>query len=270
MLESKNLERCCILNDKIFITDLMDRKIRVISSDGDSLGSYNPKSILAWPLAICSSNEIKKKLFVGDCERHEIMVFDDELNLLKRFGRNLIKYPNSLTVDDDTHLVYVTDYSGNSLDVFNYETGSLISQITIDSPSHLKLFNDKLYVISGIEVELFKGERRLSKVTKGSNCVFEVEKKTLKIQSTIKSDKWLSPMGIHLEERNKYLFTAAYYLSTSNQISDYFYLFIINSTNGQFLHSLELDGIQTIRDFVYTDNKLIICRENEVKFIEFE
>ena len=50
----------------------------------------------------------------------------------------------------------------------------LYSQSKIDSPEHLKVVKDKLFAVSGITIEMTKGERKLERITKGSNCIFVV------------------------------------------------------------------------------------------------
>jgi hypothetical protein len=289
----ENLERCTLINDEIFLTDRLQKRVKVISKNGDILGSYNPKGVLAGPLAITTyTNTTQSFIVIGDCLRHELLVFDLNLTLVKRISHKYVaKAPNSMCVDYcpctvssdlptytahsktiNGNTLYVTDWSFNTLYAYSFDTGHLINKIQIDSPSHMKLLNDKLYVISGIECELVPNKRKLNKITKGSNCIFELDKQSLQILNTIKSEKWLSPCGLDISPITQNIYTMAYYLDSEQSISDYFSLFIINSS-GQCLHQLLLNGIQIVRDFAFLDlnyHHLVICGENEIKFIDFD
>lgn len=264
-IESKRLSRCCLIDkNRILITDCDGKQLKVISiENGELLWSYNPKSLLQQPAAICST---KNGLYVGDCSRHEILYFDYDLNHLQSFAKDLVKSPNSLEYDNGT--LFVSDWTNDSLAAVNAQNGVLLNQITIDSPEHLKVYQSKLFVISGITIEIKKGTRKIDRITKGSNCIYIINKTSLKLINEIKLPNWLSPTGLHVDSSSGCLLTTAHLLDDSSNISDNRFLFLFNEL-GSLVKQIQLDINITV-DFIYFNKKLVTCVDNLCTFYDFE
>jgi hypothetical protein len=264
-IDSKRLSRCCLLDkNRIIITDCDGKQLKTVSlSTGELLWSYNPKSLLQQPAAICST---KNGLYVGDCSRHEILYFDIDLNHLQTFAKDLVNSPNSLEYDNGT--LFVSDWSNDSLLAFNAQKGVLLNQISIDSPEHLKVYQSKLFIISGITIEIKKGTRIIDRITKGSNCIYVLNKTSLKVINEIKLSNWLSPTGLHVDTSSGCLLTTAHLLDDSLCISDNRYLFLFDEF-GSLIRQIQLD-ISIAVDFVFHSKRLVTCVDNLCTFYDFE
>lgn len=225
--------------------------------------------MLQVPLSLCSTTN---RIFVGDIDKQEILIFDNKYNHLKSFKNDLIKSPNYMTYDTEMNLLYVTDWDNNLLASFNYSNDNnlvLNNHVTIDSPMHIKLNHQYLLVISAIQYDKIANENKLDKITHGSNCIFKLSKNSFKMMQTIKLDDWLNPQGLMIDDSGNILTTALRIdLNNDLRISDNRYLFLL-SAHGYLLKQFELN-IFNVYDFVIHDNnKLISCFKNEISIHEF-
>lgn len=264
---SETLYRCTLFNNQIVLTDFKGKKFKEINKTGELISSHNPNNLLSEPLAICSSIK-KNQLFIGDCAKNEIYVIDSNYELVRSFP-SIIRSPNCMTIDDDSCLLYVTDWNNNLLCVYDINTFKLIKSSTIDSPMHIKLCtvnNKSLLILSAISFEKTNNDK-LEAITKGSNCIFEVCKENLTILNTISAENWFHPRGLDCNH-NGIILTTALLLDDNNFISSNRYLFIINQKD-LMLNSIELN-IANVSDLVYYDKKILTCYQKEITIHEFE
>lgn len=240
------------------MTDYSNKDVKILSKDGTLLGTINPKNKLISPLAICTNK--REDIFIGDCTRNQIYMFDSSFNFIKSFDNNLVKYPNSMVYDDDSDLIYVTDFVENFIYMIDSKTGELVKSANIDSPAHIRLLQDSVVVLSGSKTEG-------TKLTKGSNAVFVLNKQTLKLMKTIKLEKWLMPRGLYVDECQTIITTAVPALEPIESTNRY--ILVLNH-NGQCLRSFE-SNLRNLNDFVlFNKNKLLACVDDEINIIEFE
>jgi hypothetical protein len=262
---SETLYRCTLFNNQIVLTDFKGKKLKIINKAGELKSSHNPNNVLNEPLAVCSSIK-KNQLFIGDCAKNEIYVIDSKYELVCSFP-SIIRSPNCMTIDDDSSLLYVTDWINNLLCVYDINTYKLVKSSTIDSPMHIKIQNNKsLLILSAISFEKADNDR-LDAITKGSNCIFEVCKQNLTILNTISAENWFHPRGLDCNH-NGVILTTALLLDDNNYISSNRYLFIINQKD-LMLNSIELN-IANVSDLVYYEKKILTCYQKEITIHEFE
>lgn len=268
-LKAKDLWRLAFIDNKIFVTDYEDRKIIVLSKNGSNVvGTYSPSGVCTGPLAICSNG--REQIFVGDQDKCGIMKFDVNMNLVKKFGKNILKRANYMTLDNQSEL-YVSDWVNNEVSIWDINTFKHISTFSIDSPSALRIIKNKIFIVSGTEHEFNEDTRKLGYISKGSNCIYKVDKSSLNVTQKIRTDSWLDPCGLQVldsEINQPHLLTIAYELDHDKIISQHLSLFIID-TGGNFLKKIKLRGITHLADFLLVDNKIYGCINDEVKIVEF-
>lgn len=219
---------------------------------------------MSLPVSICY-NLVDKKVYIGDIDRQEILVFDSSFNLIKSLTKGIVKSPFYMCYDTQG-IIYVSDYEANSIYSFNENSGALELECQTDSPMHIKSSNNRLFVISFTKFE--RDENKLRAITSGSNCIFEIDKKTLKTIKSIVIDNWLSPQGLLLDDSQNILTTALLIdPQESNRISEFRYLFLINPL-GYCLKTFELN-IANISDFVFVEKRFVTCFKNEICIHKF-
>ena len=56
-----------------------------------------------------------QQLYVTDTKAHEVIVYDEKWNIIRRFGESSMKWPRGITIMtiDNSFIVFVTDYELN-------------------------------------------------------------------------------------------------------------------------------------------------------------
>ena len=140
--------------------------------------------ILNKPKALCINTE--NHIFIA-CELREgIFVFDENFNLLQKFGQNIMYDDvDYMCIDyDQTNKIsylYISSYSSCKVTKWNCFTGELVNESDILCPSNSLVKNEKLYVISESD-EL--------------NCVLEINKDSFETINSISIGGWLELAGI--------------------------------------------------------------------------
>lgn len=265
--KSKDLWRITLLNDLLYISDFDLCKIHIISiKDAKLIQSLNPNGILLGPLGICSS---KTHIIVGDCIRNEILVFDSTTNMLlvKKFGRSRLKGANYMCLDDTYDRLFVSDWFNNEITVWNVDDGEFLFNISIDSPAAIKFSANRLYALSSLSY--LKDTSKHNFIKKGSNCLFvlNIYNDNYTKEEIIKFSKWIDPRGLFIDTLNDTLITSAHELDSSNNIlSPTRYLYTIDQT-GTLINKLKLTS--DLFDFIYENNELVTCFNNEIKHYLF-
>jgi hypothetical protein len=122
------------------------------------------------------------------------------------------------------------------IDINQVNLNHVFHTIRIDRPFEMFAKDDKIYVVSFTNFKCEKNEkskrnrkkRKFVKITYGSNCIFVIDKKTLEIIQIIKSDYWLRPRSVHVDENDNIL-TCAYKIDDINWfLNSSIYLYLIN------------------------------------------
>jgi hypothetical protein len=256
-----------VLNKKKFyLIDYMSKNVHKFSEDGTYLSEVNPDDMLVKPSCICTDKN--GKIFIGDYGLHQILVFDSDLKFEKKLGP--IEYPLGITTENSHNLVYVTDCQNGFIYVLNqesYEDEYILLKKRIDSPSYIKESENKLFVISFTQYETLN-DRKLSKISQGSNCIFVLDKANLQVEKKIKFDRWLCPKGLYLDVDMNIL-TIAHLVDVNTNISNHPFIFLINQ-NGNCLKAIELYSVKQVDNFIYFDRKLFTCYLNEINLVQIE
>ena len=133
-------------------------------------------------MALCSSKE--NYLFVGDLELNEILKFDNKLRLIQKSKIESNIKPNYLEYDDESKLLYMSDYNGNKIHCYDNNLNK-INSAHIDLPCHLKICDKSLLVIGWTKFSETKDNKFLS-FEKGENCIYDLDKRSLIIENKIK------------------------------------------------------------------------------------
>jgi hypothetical protein len=113
--EDSDLYRMTLIenNSKLLISDYGRNLLHLCDLDGNILKSFNPNDILKdiSGVFVLNSDSNEEKIFVGDDERHKIMVFDSSFELKFQFGDENLKKPTYLRIDNefDKTRLYVSD-----------------------------------------------------------------------------------------------------------------------------------------------------------------
>lgn len=258
-------------NENLLFLECDSKEVKLLTKKGELMDTIQLKASLSIQPSVINFCPKLKQIFIGD--KKEIHLYDSEFNYVKSIlMRNLIKNINSIEVDNEQDHLYVADTSNNTIYLINYETGCLLKQITIDSPTKIKQNNNnKLYTISLTKYDK-SSLNRLEKIIKGSNCIFELDKASLKITKTIKIDKWLCPKGLYIDSTSDSLLTTAFILNgNKDTISDSRYLYLIDIKTCISLKIINL--MINLSDFIYNENKLFTINNknnsNDIYIIEF-
>ena len=87
-------------------------------------------------------------------------VFNSKYEFLREFGDERLDLPFEILVDSDTNFLYQTSYLNNTLNVWNALDGSFVKSSTIECPSYMRIDNNRLYVLSAIESEVFASKMK--------------------------------------------------------------------------------------------------------------
>jgi DNA-binding beta-propeller fold protein YncE len=115
-------------NETVYVIDTMNKDVSIHSTDGDFLDFFYPNGDpgYIWNPISLSFDAVGNVYAVDQTEnRHQIMVFDPEGNLLLDFGyfgkaNNMFKFPTDVIVDDNGE-IYVCDSQNVEIKVFSPE-----------------------------------------------------------------------------------------------------------------------------------------------------
>jgi DNA-binding beta-propeller fold protein YncE len=253
-------------DENVYLIDNEENTLKIVDTCGKFIKTLEmPKLLGTRPSALCFNS--KNELFIGDSRKRKILVFNKKHEFVREFGDNTIKKPDSMIIDEITNILYISDYENNQISLWNTETCSLLTQFKVDSPAQMHLNKDFLYVISEGDYDFIKSTGKL-RITKGSNCIFILNKQTYQLYDTIKLDNWFDCAGLHLD-KNGNLITTAYELDSDKYVSAYRMLYVFNS-NGKLQNKIPTN-IDYFSDMLFVDDKKIaFCAYDKFKLIELE
>ena len=249
---------------KLLITDLSRNILHLLDLDGNILKSFKPNNVLKCPTGVCVlDNPNEEKIFVGDLKHQKIFVFNSNFDLKFQFGDRNLNIPDFMRIDnefDKSHL-YVSDQFNNEITIWNTSNGSFITKIEIDTPKQIIFTQNSLFVSSPVYGS--ETNNKVIKITRGGNCIFEVDKASFEMKRMIIGNNWYSPQLLNIEA-NGNLQIAAYDYINNIAISDMIYLLTIDQS-GKIIEKVELDRIDRIYDAILVDNKIMATFVNKLK-----
>src|SRR6218665_579812 len=145
-----------------------------------------------------TSVQIARKMgciFIGCDDDEGIYVLDrTSLQLVKKFAQNMNRDFDYMVVDETEYpercTVYASSRNNDTLTIFDYSSGSVMSELSVTVPGNILLKDNKLYLISQIE------------------CILVIEKHLLDIQRKFVLSGWSLVGGLCLDERGDICVTA--------------------------------------------------------------
>ncbi len=103
---------------KIYVVDTAFNKVFIFDTEKKEL-----KLVGSFAGAINITGDSKGRLWVSDARMGMVFAINEEGKVLMGVGRNILKRPTGLAVDEKRNRLYVVDTGEHNLKVFNLETG---------------------------------------------------------------------------------------------------------------------------------------------------
>ena len=258
----KNLLMTDCQKNLLISCDLNGQKENVISLDKN----------LVCPRGLFVSS--KEEIYILDYLSGSIFIFNNEFQLIKRIGENLIR-PSYLSVDLESQLIYISHLLSDEIIVSDITYGKLIGKINVKRPLHSKIYQDKLFVISMVNCDV---DRKKVLEIKSGNFISVINRKKLEIIQTLRFKDWFDPWSLHLTSDFN-LYTIAKEIDKEGFISENYFLFKVHSnsfsSNFNIKEKIKLENISSFNDALYLENKIILCGvgnnefSNQIKIIQF-
>ncbi len=260
-----HLGRIAFKNDKILISDYIDKSIKCIDLTAGEIDTIKNEYKVQQPWSLCVNS--KNETYFGDLVGNKIVVFDNDM----KFKRDLeIPFKASnISFDLFDNKLYIAHWLNNQVTVCD-EAKGLANHFYLDSPLYMEFSRDRVFIVSYTEYDTTTGTNNLLRIKKGANCIFVFNKNNgYEVETIIRFDtKWLAPVGLYIESNGNIL-TTAFKVDENALISKNRYLFII-SPNGEIQREIELDGISNCNSMSFNRNKLVVSYDKYFKIIEFE
>ena len=272
--DSQSLYRMVLFNNatQLLITDEIKSVLHVFDTNGAHLESVNPECLLKQPLGlyVLIKKDFEEEIYVGDCQTHQVIIFNSDFSYKSQFGDERIQVPQFMQIDceGNTTQMYISDIKNNEITVWNTEKSQFVGKIEIDSPLEMKFDSEHLFVTSGISFQLNETSKVVEKIEKGCNSIFVLNKNyPFEVKREINRTDWLSLSTLHITTNN-FLYTIAYELSKEGAKSEFKSFYQIDQ-NGKIFKKILLEGVQYLCDVIFLNNTILICSTNEIKIIKF-
>ena len=255
---SNILQTCQMLflneSNEILLPDYVNSTLKLFDLSGDIIKIIHVQG-LHYPRTICRNNN-NKQIIVSNFDN--IIILNENFRLQRKILNDICDYMILDSVKSQDFL-YCTNNASNKLKLFNMNSYEKIKEIEIDSPLHMAVNFNKIYVTSLTFFEYDEENlKQFKRVKSGSNCIFVLNKKSLKVLKVFKFDNWLCPHGLFVDE-NKILITTAFKLNLKNKEVSNFRYFILVNRHGEIIHEILLNDIQNFVDAILVEKKLIFC-----------
>ena len=251
-------------SNQILLPDYINSTLRLFNLNGEVEKIIHVKG-LWYPKAICIDRN--KQILISNADN--IIVLNEKFQLLRKILNESCEY--IISDAENPSYAYTSSYVTNKLKIINMQNFEIIKEIEIDSPFHMMLKLNKLYVISATHLDFEEDDnlKIFKKVKSGGNCIFVVNKMNLEIIKVIKLENWMSPLSIFVDD-NENLITTALKLNNKTELSCFRYLIIINFC-GEVIHEIYLDGIENFLDAISIGKNLIFCgfEKKDIKYKSF-
>ena len=253
------------IDNQILITDNEEGIIRSIDVNGKHLKTYGLNTGTK-PSTICTSLN-GDFVYVADTEHKKIMIYKKpNFEFITEFGDCNIKKPDSMIIDHETNLLFISEFDSNYVSVWDLTTKKYQTQFKIDSPAQIQILDEKIFVISESDYEYVKTTGRL-RVTKGSNSIFIINKQSYDIEHKIKLDDWFDPCGLCVDI-NKNIFTTAFELDHDKYVSQKRFLYIFDR-NYKLTKKFPIE-MDFFTDMLLNNRKIFLCSYDQLKIVEFD
>ncbi|XP_071953060.1 E3 ubiquitin-protein ligase TRIM71-like [Antedon mediterranea] len=108
----------------------------VVSSLCNELLKFNKLGELVANIKLAQNAKVRSmhimgngRLVYSDRQRNIVVMLNDKFNECAQFGKGILTYPNGLTVNDETRVLFVVDSTANRVCKFNIDDGSLLGEI---------------------------------------------------------------------------------------------------------------------------------------------
>jgi DNA-binding beta-propeller fold protein YncE len=260
------LGRIAFKNENIYISDYEDRSIKLINMKEDEIRTIENEKILR-PYSLCISTN--GNMYVDNLDGNKIIVLDNNMKYKDEFETSL-KVAN-IGFDRFENKIYIADWLNNKISIYDENKRHESVTNEVDSPLFMDFSKNYVFVISKTEYTIDPLNHRLIKITKGSNCIFILDKKEkIPMIKKISFDYWLAPAGLYVDLNGNMVTTALKLHENSKSISKNRYLFVI-SQSGDVLREIELvDVADKFNSMAFDGLKLIISHDKSFNRIEFD
>ena len=208
------------------------------------------------PLQLCLGRN--DQILVGD--QNKIVVFDSNFTFLRIIKINLADdYKMKVDLTDHKSLLYISDINASEIAVILSHQNKIRNKICITRPEHMDFDENFLYVTSYPILHLNKKSKQVGSIQSKSNCIFVLNKFNYDVVRTIKSDNWLGPKGLFIDQFSNIL-TVVDHLYNDRKLIGNKYLWINNlkqEKNVQWFKVCENDC--DINSYFISDTIFIIC-----------
>jgi len=191
-------------------------------------------------------------IFIG-CDSNEgIYVLDrDSFQLVKRFAQKMNRDFDYMVVDETEYpqrstAVYASSINKGKLTKFDYNTGSMMSELSVTVPNNIVLKDDKLYTICEFD---------------STDCILVIDKHSLKMQSKFALSDWSLLGGLCLDERSNVCVTA--WTESNHRI---LYSFDDGGKEVGNVQLPEFDDDAYVLDMIAVDNDLFMLTQEYEEF----
>lgn len=154
---------------KVYVGDSEKARVAVFSPEGKYLFDFG-QSQIAGEAANVDFNRETGQLFVGDVEGNEIDIFEADGTYVRSFGQFTIgterpfEGPAGLAFSPDYEKLYVANYAGDELLVFDPGTGNLVNTIGVGGQEPGQLFGPAAVAVSQSTGNLYISEQLNSRI----------------------------------------------------------------------------------------------------------
>lgn len=249
--------------EHIVISDIGENNVKIIDLNGTLVRMISSDIITIYPWTI--NTESTNEIIIGCLFEKGIYVFDLDFQIKRIFGEDYFSQPTSITVDKDD-FIYVSDCGRGILSKWTSE-GELVKQVDSNRPGQMKIFNDRLYVISSTVFKLNDDLQKLSRVTHGLNCILVYDRFSMDTIGLIKIENWLEPRGLFFDE-NKNICTTAFEIDESLNVSSSRSIYVFHQ-DMYLVNKIEIKTLKKFNDLMYFNRKLWILLKNSIRLVEF-
>jgi sRNA-binding carbon storage regulator CsrA len=232
--------------NELLIIDKSSYLINSIKFDGVYKGVYSHQK-LKQPVALCVDRY--DNIIIGEDTPCNILIFNPDWKYKHGFDICVrMSYISYLASDFDD--LYVSDSRMNKISIFDINTGEFKCGIKIDAPTEIKIFNEKVYVLSS---------------SSEKNSIFMLYKSNLETIREIKLDL-CDFRGLCIIENENVLMTTSLIMGSSNNGD-----LTLLDENGNILLRQELIHVKKgFNCLNFINNKqLIVSYDKKIKIIMF-
>ena len=144
-----------MVNNKIFITDTMNKRVQIFDYSGNYLGLFGKEGKgdgqFEFPYGIVGDG--KGQLYIADLLNDKIGIYDEKGKFLRNFsGSKDLKKPGGITIAGGK--LYVADIADCKIKIFDLSSGKKLMDVgkpgdkkgELKSPNYVAVYGGKIYV----------------------------------------------------------------------------------------------------------------------------